>query len=129
MANHVTELDFALLGAAFKAPLVFVIGDTLLRAPVVGWLLVALFGAIGKHKGVADATTAMGILRRLRGGQNVCLFPEGNTCFDGRTGPFPEATGSLARAVGATLVTYRISGAHLALPRWGKGIRKGRTFG
>lgn len=129
LANHVTELDFFLVGAVFKQPLVFVIGDTLLRAPVLGWLLKALFGAIGKDKGIADAGTAMGILRRLRAGQNVCLFPEGNTCFGGRTGPFPEATGNLARAVGATLVTYRISGAHLALPRWGKSIRRGRVTG
>ncbi|MDD4080198.1 MAG: lysophospholipid acyltransferase family protein [Eubacteriales bacterium] len=129
LANHVTELDFALVGAAFKSPLVFVIGDTLLRAPVLGWLLEALFGAIAKHKGIADTGTAMGILRRLRGGQNVCLFPEGNTCFDGRTGPFSDATGGLARAVGATLITYRITGAHLALPRWGKGIRRGLVVG
>lgn len=127
--NHVTELDFMLAGAAFSAPLAFVVGDTLLTAPVVGWLLRVLFGMIPKNKGIADAGTAMGILRRLRGGQNVCLFPEGNTCFDGRTGPFPQGTGSLARAVGVPLVTYRISGAYLALPRWGRGIRTGRTCG
>lgn len=129
VANHVTELDFMLVGASFKKPLVFVVGDTLLRAPVVGWLLKNFMGVIPKDKGMVDASTAIGILRRLRGGQSVCLFPEGNTCFDGRTGPFPVATGGLARAVGVPLVTYRIRGAYLALPRWGRGIRAGRSRG
>ncbi len=129
VVNHVTELDFMLVGASFKTPLAFVVGDTLLRAPVVGWLLKKLLGVIPKDKGMVDAGTAMGILRRLRAGQSVCLFPEGNTCFDGRTGPFPVATGGLARAVGVPLVTYRIQGAYLALPRWGRGIRQGRSQG
>lgn len=129
VVNHVTELDFLLVGAMFQTPLAFVVGDTLLRAPVVGWLLRRVFGVIPKDKGMVDTGTAMGILRRLRAGQSVCLFPEGNTCFDGRTGPFPAGTGGLAQAVGVPLVTCRLSGAYLALPRWGRGIKSGRVSG
>ena len=54
VVNHVTELDFMLVGASFKTPLAFVVGDTLLRAPVVGWLLKKLLGVIPKDKGMVD---------------------------------------------------------------------------
>jgi 1-acyl-sn-glycerol-3-phosphate acyltransferase len=126
-ANHVTELDFFFLGKLFSIPMGFVVGQGLLQNRLLAFLIVKVFGCIGKQKGIADARTTMGILRRLRSGRNVCLFVEGNTTFDGRTGLIPPATGSLLRAVSAGLVTCRIEGGYFAMPRWGKGIRKGRT--
>ncbi|HSK67785.1 MAG TPA: lysophospholipid acyltransferase family protein [Candidatus Limnocylindria bacterium] len=127
VANHVTELDFFFAAAVFRAPMTFVAGEALLRVKILGWLLTRVFGCIVKQKGAADARTTMGMLRRLREGRNVCLFAEGNTTFDGRTNPIPEATGAMLRAVGAGLVTCRIEGGYFTMPRWGKGIRRGRT--
>lgn len=126
-ANHVTELDFFFLGKLFKTPMGFVVGQGLLQNRLLAFLIMKVFGCIAKQKGTADARTTMGMLRRLKAGRNVCLFVEGNTTFDGKTGPIPSATGSLLRAVSAGLVTCRIEGGYFAMPRWGKGIRRGRT--
>ena len=126
-ANHVTELDFFFLGKLFKTPMGFVVGQGLLQNRLLAFLFVKVFGCIAKQKGTADARTTMGMLRRLKARRNVCLFVEGNTTFDGKTGPIPSATGSLLRAVSAGLVTCRIEGGYFAMPRWGKGIRRGRT--
>ena len=104
VANHVTELDFLFVGKVFKRPMGFVVGEGLLRSRLMRFLLVNVFGCIPKLKGAADARTSMGMLRRLREGRSVCLFAEGNTTFDGRTGLMNPATGSLLRAVGAGLV-------------------------
>jgi len=127
VANHVTELDFYFTGMLFRTPMGFVVGQGLLQNPFMNWLLVKGFGCIGKQKGATDARTTLNMLRRLREGRNVCLFVEGNTTFDGRTGPFNPSTGGVLKAVGAGQVTCRIEGAYFAMPRWGRGIRRGRT--
>lgn len=127
VANHVTELDFFFLGKIFKTPMGFVVGHGLLQNKLLGKLLVDYFGCIGKQKGVTDMKMTMTMLRRLQQGRNLAIFVEGNTTFDGRTGPFPPATGGLLKAMNAGLVTVRIEGGYFALPRWGRGIRKGRT--
>lgn len=127
IANHVTDYDFAFIASVFRTPLSFVVGRGLMQNSLVRLILVRGFGCIGKLKGAKDARTTLAMLRRLRAGRNVCLFAEGNTTFSGRTGAFPAATGSLLKSVNAGLVTCRIEGGYFALPRWGKGIRKGRT--
>ncbi|NLW20671.1 MAG: 1-acyl-sn-glycerol-3-phosphate acyltransferase [Clostridiales bacterium] len=127
VANHVTELDFYFTGMLFRTPMGFVVGRGLLQNPWLNRLLVTGFGCIGKQKGATDAQTTLSMLRRLRQGRNVCLFVEGNTTFDGRTGPFNQASGGVLKAMGAGLVTCRIEGGYFALPRWGRGIRRGRT--
>lgn len=127
VANHVTELDFFFMGHVFKTPMGFIVGHGLLQNSILAFLLEKVFGCIGKQKGVTDLKMTMMMLRRLREGRNLGLFVEGNTTFDGRTGLFPPATGGLLKAMGAGLVTVRIEGAYFALPRWGWGIRRGRT--
>lgn len=127
ISNHVTELDFFLLGQMFKTPMGFVISQTMVKHPLARYFLTRWYACIVKRKGAADASTALHIMRRLKAGRNVCLFAEGNTTFDGRTGFIPKATGSLLRSVKAGLVTCRIEGGYFSLPRWGKGIRRGKT--
>lgn len=127
VANHVTELDFLFLGKMFKRPMGFVVGQNLLENPLMAFLLIRVFGCVPKQKGASDARTAAGMIRRARQGRNLCLFPEGDTCFDGCTGPFPLQTGPLIRLLKVRLVTVRIEGGYYSLPRWGKGIRRGQV--
>ena len=71
----------------------------------------------------------MKVIRYLRNGKNVCLFPEGNRSFNGKTGEITEAIGKLVKASKATLVTYKTIGGYFTTPRRGYGIRKGKMFG
>ncbi len=129
ISNHVTEYDFILAGRSFSRPMYFVIGEALYRSRWLAAFLRFFFSPIPKRKGRADMGTAMGLLRRLQAGKNVCLFAEGNTTFDGLTGEIPPTTGALVRASGAGLVTYRIEGGYFSLPRWGHTLRRGKARG
>lgn len=129
ISNHVTELDFFFVARTLKKPMTFVVGESLFRNRFVAWLIGDMFGCISKQKGTADVQTAMGMLRWLRQKGNVCLYAEGSTTFDGHTACIPQATGTLLRTVGAGLITYRVEGAYFAMPRWGRGIRRGKTRG
>lgn len=127
--NHSTDLDFLLPFGPFREPVYFVAGETLFRNRLLAGILERYFDPVKKQKGHTDVNTVMTMLRKLKNGRSVCLYAEGNTTFDGRTGPFPAATGGFVRASGAGLVTYRFEGGYLTLPRWSRRLRRGRIRG
>lgn len=127
VSNHVSDFDFYYPAKVFRQPLGFVVGEGLLQNKWLRKLLIDGLGCISKQKATKDGHTTISIFRRLQKGRNVCLFVEGNTTFDGVTGPFPPATGKLLGMVNAGLVTLRIEGGYFLKPRWGKGLRRGKT--
>lgn len=129
VSNHNTDLDPAFLGICFPQQMYFVASEHVYRSGILGTFLKWAFEPIAKIKGSSDAVTVMKMIRYLRSGKNVCLFPEGNRSFNGKTGEILEATGKLVKASNAGLVTYKFQGGYFATPRWGKGIRKGKITG
>ncbi len=107
----------------------FVASEHLFRLGLVSRLIESLVAPIPRRKASTGTDTVKACLRHLRAGHSVCLFAEGEQCWDGRNIPIFPATGKLARSSGATLVTYRLEGNYLSLPRWGKGIRRGKVRG
>ena len=81
------------------------------------------------RKASTGMDTVKACLRHLHAGHSVCLFAEGEQCWDGRTGPIFPATGKLVKSSGASLVTFRLEGGYLSLPRWGKNICRGAVRG
>ena len=113
LANHNLELDPIIVGAAAGQQLYFVASEHLSRKGFVSKLLNRFLQPIYHYKGRAGAHTVKAILKTLRSGSSVCLFPEGNRSFNGLTCPIPPATGKMARRSGAKLVTYRFDGQYL----------------
>ena len=130
ISNHVTTWDPLLLSLSFyDNPIHFVASEHIFRRGLVSRLLQKLVDPIPRRKGAAGADTVMACLRRLKAGQTVCIFAEGDACWDGLSHEVFPATGKLARMSGATLVTYRLEGGYLTLPRWSKRRRRGRMRG
>ena len=130
LSNHLTDQDPILLGSAFMPQMYFVASEHIMRQGFISKLLEFVFSPITRQKGGNAASTVKGIIRTLRAGCNVALFPEGNRTWDGVTGPIPPATAKMARSSGAYLVTYRMTGGYFTSPRWGGSrIRKGRMTG
>ena len=129
VANHNSDLDPAFVVAAFREQASFVGSEHILRQGMLSKFIVRVNAPIARQKGGSAAGAVKEMLRRLKKGYSVCLFPEGNRSFDGVTRPFPPATGKLARASGATLVTFRIRGAYFSNPRWADTLRRGAVRG
>ena len=129
--NHSCAWDPLLVGYGLgrKYPAYYVASEHILRWRVYGPLLKRYCAPIPRKKASMGTETVMAILRHVRAGHNVCLFAEGEQTWDGLTQPVFPATGKLVRQSGATLVTYRLDGAYLSLPRWAKGVRKGKVHG
>jgi len=128
-ANHNGDLDPALLAMSFSDHMYFVSSEHVFRKGFLSWLLTYFFAPIARVKGMTDATAALNIIRTIKKKANVCLFAEGNRSYNGVTGPIFPATGKLAKATGASLVTYRFEGGYLTTPRWSGTKRKGRMRG
>ncbi len=130
ISNHVTNFDPILVALSFPGRRFhFVASEHLFRMGLVSKLLNYIFRPIPRRKGVSGGDTAMAVLRKLREGQTVGLFAEGETTWDGRTGSFPAATGRMAKMSGCRLITYRLEGGYFTAPRWGRGIRRGKMYG
>ena len=110
VANHTTDLDALFVSVSFPRHMYFVASEHLFRTRVLGGLLKYFLDPIPKQKGGADVSTAMQMVRRLKKGINIGLFAEGSKSFHGKPCPLVPATGSLVKATGASLVTYRLEG-------------------
>lgn len=129
LCNHNLEMDPILLGIAAQQQTYFVASEHIMRKGLGTWFLLRYFKPIIHAKGKAGLQSSMEILRTLKNGYNVALFPEGNRSFNGVTAPIFPATGKLARRSGASLVTYRIEGGYFSQPRWSLSLRRGKLHG
>ncbi len=128
LCNHTMDLDPAFVGIATGQPVRFVASEHIQHHKFLSGLLTRFLVPIYHQKGKQGRRTVVNIMRALREGDCVGLFPEGNRCYNGLTGPF-HASGKLAKSADARVVTYRIEGGYFTQPRWGKGMRRGKIFG
>ncbi len=75
-------------------------------------------GILSKKLFTRDMSTGIGILRMLRKGYPVVIFPEGRLSPDGRTNPIEESGAGLYKRFGVTVVLVKIDGAYYAHPKW-----------
>ena len=129
VANHTTDFDSLFVAVSFPRHMYYVASEHIFRTRLLRAFFHYMLAPIPKRKGGADVTTAMQMVRRLRAGHSVMLFAEGNKSFDGMTCPVHPATGGMARASGATLITYRLTGGYFTHPRWARTVRRGKVTG
>lgn len=130
ISNHVTNWDPLLVSMSFpKNNLHFVASEHLFRMGRVSKLIDFLVAPISRRKGSSGLDTAMASLRTIRAGGSVCIFAEGECTWDGANIGIVDSTGTLVRASGARLITYRLEGAYFTMPRWSRGLRRGRMNG
>ena len=77
-------------------------------------------GILPKKLFTAEMGPAVGILRMLRKGHPVVIFPEGRLSPDGRTNPIVEPGGAFYQRLGVDLVLVKIQGAYFSFPKWRK---------
>ena len=130
LPNHSCGYDQFFVALSFKKrQMYFVVSEHAFRKKWVSFLMKKLFAPISRIKGSVDASAVLTILRTLKKGSSVCIFPEGNRSWDGRTGPIHPTTAKLLKLANVPVMTYRITGGYLSNPRWAHGVRKGKVHG
>src|SRR5262245_11282602 len=116
--NHQSYLDPPLAGTACDRAVYFLARRTLLDVPLLGWLLPKLNVLPVNQEGI-DRSALKGLIRVLKAGNAVLVFPEGSRTVDGNLQPAEPGLGLVIAKTLAPVVPMRIFGAHEALPRGG----------
>lgn len=116
ISNHQSHVDPVVTTLALPRECHYVARDTLFK----NWL----FGRVIRHlnafpikRGGADVGALKEILRRLKHGCAVVIFPEGTRTKDGSLGTFRPNALAVAKKARVPIVPVTVSGAFEALPR------------
>ncbi len=120
--NHQSYLDPPLAGITCDRAIYFLARRTLLDVPGLGWVLPKVNVIPVNQEGV-DRSAIKTLIRLLKAGHGVLVFPEGSRTLDGNLQPAEPGLGLVIAKTLAPVVPMRIFGAREALPREGGGLR------
>jgi 1-acyl-sn-glycerol-3-phosphate acyltransferase len=114
--NHVSLLDPPFFGMACRREAFYMARDTLFRNPLANWVLRSWHCVpISRERGDVGAMRA--VLRMLREGKAVLMFPEGTRSEDGELQEPRAGIGMIAARANVPIVPMRIFGTERALPK------------
>lgn len=128
VANHLTEVDMIMVAGAFSEHMYFVAGEHLLRTKA-GSLMKWGQDPIFTFKGAPSIDTMREVLRKIKAGCNIMIFPEGSRSFSGETLTLDSSIAKLVKMAGCALATYHIEGGYFVAPRWAYTTRTGPMKG
>jgi 1-acyl-sn-glycerol-3-phosphate acyltransferase len=123
-SNHQSYLDPPLIGNLYQDEMVYLARKTLFTG--FGRWLYTQWNAIPVDQDRPDMASLKTIIRKLKEGHRVLVFPEGSRTLDGEIGEAAPGIGLVAVKSGAVIQPVRIRGAHEALPRGSGRIRFSR---
>ena len=123
--NHQTAYDQFFVGMTFRQPVYYLASEDLFSMGWVSDLIRWLAAPIPIKKQTTDIQAVKNCIRVAREGGSICLAPEGNRTFHGRTVYMKPGIASLAKKLGLPLVIFRIEGGYGIHPRWSDVVRKG----
>ena len=127
--NHLTNWDPVLVGLSFRKSMYYVASDHIMRMGLLSKFIEFAISPIFRVRTTQETQTVITLFRRLKEKCNVCIFIEGTTSFDGKTGAVQPSIGKLAKKTGAALVTYRFIGSYFTFARWARFPHKGKMEG
>jgi len=121
VANHQSFLDPPLISNLYDTEMYFLARKSLFRG-LTKWLY-PRWNAIPVDQDKPDMASLKSIIRLLRQGHRVLIFPEGARTDDGNLGTAAPGVGLVAAKSGAVIQPVRIRGAYEALPRGARLLR------
>jgi len=123
-SNHQSYLDPPLIGNLYQDEMVYLARKTLFVG-ATRWLYTQ-WNAIPVDQERPDMASLKTIIRKLKDGHRVLVFPEGARTEDGNLGEAAPGIGLIAVKSGVPIQPVRIYGARDALPRGSARIRFAR---
>ena len=124
-SNHLSYLDPVVVGVACPRLLSFMARADLYRHPLMRWFLRNM-GAIPLHREAGDLAAIREAVRRLRRGQPVAIFPEGERQIFGELGEAKRGVGLVAALGRVPIIPMLVQGTFQALPRGSRWLRRAK---
>ena len=124
--NHQTFADPPFVTIAVRRPIHYMAWNRLFTVPLFGTLIRRL-RAFPVEIDASDSRATREVIRLLRAGEAVMIFPEGGRTLDGRLQPFKLGAFRLAVAHDTPVLPVTITGAWEAWPPGRRLPRRGRV--
>ena len=120
LANHESFFDFYYIHQmAHPRNPTFLVNEFYTTRPVLKTLS-RRAGILSKKLFTTELSSPIRIMRMLKNGHSVVIFPEGRLSPDGRSNPIVEEGGAFYKRMNVDLVLVKINGAYFADPKWRK---------
>ncbi|HEY8966521.1 MAG TPA: lysophospholipid acyltransferase family protein [Candidatus Methylacidiphilales bacterium] len=116
VSNHLSFLDPPMVACAMEREIHFLARKTLFKKNGFGWLISSL-NSIPVDQEKPDMNGLRIIIKRLKEGHAVLLFPEGARSLDGTLQPGAPGAGLVAAKAGVPILPVRLFGSYEAFPR------------
>ena len=125
LMNHQTGFDQFFVGMTFRQPVYYVATEDIFSLGWVSDLIRWLVAPIPIRKQTTDIKAVKDCIKVAREGGSICIAPEGNRTFHGRTVHMNPSIASMAKKLALPIAFFRIEGGYGIQPRWSDVIRGG----
>lgn len=126
LMNHQTGFDQFFVGMTFKGPVYYVASEDIFSLGFVSKLIKYLVAPIPIKKQTNDLRAVLNCLQVAKEGGTICLAPEGNRTYSGKTEYIKPSIVKLIKALKLPVAFLKIEGGYGIKPRWSDVIRKGK---
>lgn len=125
LLNHQTPGDQFFVGMAFRGPVYYMATEDIFSLGWISSLLRFAVAPIPIRKQTTDIQAVMNCMRIAREGGTICIAPEGNRTYSGRTVYMNPAICGLVKKLGLPVALFRIEDGYGVEPRWSSVTRRG----
>lgn len=115
VCNHASFFDPPLVGIAFDEEIHYLARKTLMSNPLAAKVYDA-WNSIPIDQDKPDMSGLKSVIRTLKAGHKVVIFPEGSRTQTGRLQPGEPGTGLIVAKAGVPVIPMRLFGTFEALP-------------
>ena len=126
LMNHQTGFDQFFVGMTFRQPVYYVATEDIFSLGWLSDLLRWLVAPIPIKKQTTDIQAVKNCIKVAREGGSICIAPEGNRTFHGRTVYMNPSIASMAKKLALPIAFFRIEGGYGIHPRWSDVVRGGK---
>ena len=123
--NHQTAYDQFFVAEAFDNPVYYIATEDIFSMGLLSKLICWIQAPIPIKKQTTDLKAVKTCLRVAKEGGTICLAPEGNRTYCGRTVYMKPSIAKLAKTLRIPVAVFRIEGGYGIQPRWSDEVRKG----
>ena len=125
LMNHQTGFDQFFVSMTFNRPVYFLATEDIFSMGWLSKLIRWLVAPIPINKESTDIQAIKNCIRVAREGGTICLSPEGNRTYHGRTTYMRPSIVPLIKKLKLPVALFRIEGGYGIQPRWSTVVRKG----
>ncbi len=126
LATHTSNKDHFLTAMAlYPRRVTFVMSEHFFAGKLLRPIL-KIMNAIPKKMFCPDTRSVLSMIRAIREGNTLLLFPEGRLTCNGKSCPITPGTAELIHNLGVPVYTITAEGAGKTFPKWAKKPRIGR---